>query len=1348
MAEKIADKIKGYKGYIWIIKILLSISILAIIMQSLFIDGIKPYYSYKDYEYRNYFEEEQAGILTDHTIVSQEFTAKGNILDNVSLFIGETKGEILKVSICSGGGTVIAESEMDLNQFSPHSWNKIGLSTAKLNRGEAYKIIVSSELGLNAVYYDTGDAPEIWGRTSIDDGDADVTLVAGLQFTYTYLTLASIFELLLKCILSLLLGLSLCFCILRIEELYDVFKNSETKKGFSYALYFSVSLVLIYNPLEEIRNEMTEFGRVIGAGVAANVDVSKRISNFSRWFILFAVSYVLFYLLSNYFLQKKKSKESEKAEKFLDHFMVLANCSLILRCITYFNDESSLETVFYFSSYAVILVVIAAISYILLKLDRNIKAADYMKLHLTGVSLSIPLTIFVALELGAGRVLLGICSIVTALILLFCKYGGKLISGKYFGRVSTAGVLWLPLIPLITSVFIESIHILNQYKIFVAHPARLYKVVMAFAAASLCIITLLLAWKKAVIKDWKSWSYPLFILGVSFLSIQIPISSTYKPNLVEGANYSVLISDFLNHGTIPIVQHYGGHMMTSVWEGLIYGLVNHDYTGAIVSPYSSLTLPVCVLLFYYLVKRIWDEDAALFTVLLFPFYSFWSYFGLGMLICLAAMAYVRKRSYDRAAALWAAVIWCAIYRLDLGFSFGIAVIISLALYVGITKNLKAIKELGITLIGWGIAGCAVWFMICFAKGIQPVNRLIEFLEISLSNQNWAFTGIGNTGNTVFGWSYIIIPFLMVICLIYTVFSKSMRVRIGNEKWLLLLIFGCSYFGNFSRGLVRHSLVENRTYILIWCGYLFLAMFLVCIRDNRKLFLPALMALVLCDTLFIRDSNFSETSLADGAVSKPEAIIESWKPARFSEEEYSERHMTYWERLKYDKEVVGRVQINKELDSYVNKYDLVFNALLDGGDTFVDFINKTLIYSLVGKENPAYVSQSPLQLSGEFAQKEFIKQIEGVPLVLMPIDADQNWAEDSLDGITNAYRNYKASEYIYQNYRPLCRYDSDFAIWCLKDDYKKYAWRLAGLSKGTEYLPGLVGNGNVGKSSVKLLLRADGSVKLSFDGVDPRITGLQNLIDTSSYVGSEMLISIEYETDIPGEMQIFYTTEDGESYVTEKVASADIDEEGTANFKIPVTEHSKLRLDIPEGGTVILKSIVAKSLAELVDYGYDGPIESDDGNGNPTYNYISALHNHSIGQLPRIWAEGDKKNSIANKIVAELDCNSHVMVFDTNMVNQNTKGNYLRITAQYDGTDVDGFYEDDDEQLEGTVILGTYKEGEFTEKCRFAMSFKEDIHDYLIRCSTDYYWYTGDINAVQVQSDETLHIRKAQILEGD
>ena len=550
----------------------------------------------------------------------------------------------------------------------------------------------------------------------------------------------------------------------------------------------------------------------------------------------------------------------------------------------------------------------------------------------------------------------------------------------------------------------------------------------------------------------------------------------------------------------------------------------------------------------------------------------------------------------------------------------------------------------------------------------------------------------------------------------------------------------------------------------------IALFISSFVNNKKVFLPVFMGLILCNTLFVQDGNFTSVSIAESAADRPASIIESWKPGRFSIEEYDEaklaqdrliadggtvdeedklpdHYMTSWEQIKYDGEKTDRVELDSSLKSYVKKYEQLLATLLEEDETFVDFMNKTLLFSLINRENPVYVSQSPLQLSGEFTQEEFVKEIKGVPLVLMPVDADNYRASNSLDGLTNAYRYYKVAEYIYQNYQPLCQYGKDYAVWCLNDRTDAYKTKLEDMMNGVDYVNSLAGSETIGRGNVELTSGEGGSVIMKFTGTDPMITELQTLIDTSGYIDGELQICVEYSTDVDGAMQLFYTTDKGENYVGEKVVTENISGAGTAFFTVPITEYSRLRLDTPEGSSVEIKSLVVKSPINLITYGYDGPVANADASGNISYAYTSALHNHNIGQLPRIWAEGDKDKASENQVLAEVTYQGDTYTFDPVGIKKDA-GNYLLFSASYDGSDTGGLFYDDDEQVGATVIMGKYENGVFEEKCRYGISVKEGTHNYLIRCSTDYYWYLNEINAVKIGSDGALYDVSMKILEGD
>ena len=1150
---------------------------------------------------------------------------------------------------------------------------------------------------------------------------AAIVELQGAYIHFDFIGLYKITVVIFKGFLSVMLGIPLCYSIFKIEKLIDVYKKSDDRsKGIPYAIYFASMFALLFNPLDKLRNAVTEFNRVIGHGLVYDVDVLKRVDNFYQWFIIFAAVFILFYLIANYWKNQERCVEYKKTETFLDNFIIVANCELALSCITYFYAPYRLST------YLIAATIFIALLYIHLDFGRYITAECVAILMLSIVSISYPVALAVVSDLESALFLIGMLFIILCALSFFFVHKKGALKDEFHICAIHAAALILPLLPLVTSLYIEAIYVLNQYGIFITRPVKYYNAVFMVMVSALLGVAFILKRTGQSTLKWKNWAYPIFLAGVASLTVQLPISFPSNPDLFEGANAGILISDFLNFGKLPIIEHYGGHMMTAVWEGILYGLVNRDYIGAAVSPYQIAQFPVLTVLFFYLIKKIWNEDLALWVTLLLPFYNSWQTYGLGMLVCIAAMAYINKETYVRAFLLWAAMAWCTLYRLDLGYAFVMPAIIAMAAYIVVTKNKKAAKELGISFIMWAILGLAAWCILCSSKGIDPVSRLNEFMLISLSNQNWAYNIIGNYHIMLFSWSYIFMPFLIALCLAYATFAKHFRERIGLDMWVLLQLLGWSYFVNLPRGLVRHSLAEMATSIVVWCGYLFLAIFFSFYSKNKKLFLPVFIILILCNSLFVSNANFLQFSIVDNFVRRQAAII------------------TDLRRLRNVHSVIQRVEFTDNIKKYAQKY-WVIDCLLEKDETFADFINKTLLYSLLGRECPTYVSQSPLQLSGEFTQSAFIKQIAKCPIVLMPVDEENFRCSNSLDGITNAYRYYKVSEYIFQNYVPLCRYGMDYALWCSPEKYEPYKTKLSKhIVKPVEYIDSLLYSTKVELDDLALT-PDDGAVVVRGTGAKPRILELQNVIDITKFIGDEMMLSVKYESDVPGTMQLFYINDNGAAYTEENSLIAETDDNGTAVFLVPVTEYTRLRLDMPEKGTIKITSISAQSPCQFIGYGYDGPIEDADTN---SYKYISMLHNHVLLHLPRIWAESDEGNANNNKVITELQpCNGRYIIRQ-NPLGGGGSGNYLKITAAYDGNGKDGLYKNDDEELEASVVLGYAGGDKFIEKVRYSMIFKEGRHDYLIRCSTDYYWYTGEINAVKIMPDGELRDIEMRILEGD
>ena len=94
------------------------------------------------------------------------------------------------------------------------------------------------------------------------------------------------------------------------------------------------------------------------------------------------------------------------------------------------------------------------------------------------------------------------------------------------------------------------------------------------------------------------------------------------------------------------------------------------------------------------------------------------------------------------------------------------------------------------------------------------------------------------------------------------------------------------------------------------------------------------------------------------------------------------------------------------------------------------------------------------------------------------------------------------------------------------------------------------------------------------------------------------------------------------------------------------------------------------------------------------------------------------------------------------------GNYLKVHLTYNGNDLDGKIKSDDETVDATIRVGKYVDGVFETKYYYTFTVEEGTHDYMFRVSSDYYWYIGETDSVQLECEGQLLDVNMQILEGD
>ncbi|CAI3193836.1 hypothetical protein [Clostridium neonatale] len=1077
------------------------------------------------------------------------------------------------------------------------------------------------------------------------------------------------------------------------------------------SIILSVVISSFYNPLLNIN--VKSFNRTMGNGLMNGVDIVKRISNIQFYvFVLVPITFFSVYLVLSRILNNKESYNKEFVE-FMQKISAITLISLVLGYMNKFYNGNFGKIEVIFPTILIILSIIALI----INTRKRILSFDIFKWSLCS---SFPIVLLVLLICNRINIDTSIKLFILLYIVIFTILASVivLIYNKLNINALKKSYTIIIFAPIITSLFQELINILNQYSVIIN---KRFEVTLTIYILSIITSTgyyLLLKSQKSSEKEFcfERYYYPLLIFTFALISTQLQLQYVYQTEFFEQSNHGTAISEFFNYGKIPIVETFDAHMLQNEIGGIIYGILNKDYFGALFIGYSLS--PIFYIIYYFLFKKFFGRDIAFMLIILFPISSdnIFKLFPLLPLVILSFLYAYRNKTYKGCIFYWANIVISCLYKLDMGFSLAFASIIIWIILLFMDKEKILAKKLFLSCIYVVIVCLSIFIGICFVKGISPIDRIFEFLNLCQSNINWGYESIGDPQTLAFTICYFIIPAINSICIIsiiYRIWIENNRAF--NDQYIIVLMLGLITILNFSRGIVRHSLVENTVSHVISLTPLFISMLIYMYSKKEKI-----LKFVVTYTIF---------TVFLGAIMTPNSMF-----LKTLISEGIDRYLDFSSYNTTISEKVDRAITSDDMKQVYMPLKEVLDKTLSQNETYIDFTNQTFLYSLTQREKPVYINQSPGLLSGEYTQKKFIEQCELVPdktpFVLMPIE-EMNLSRN-LDGIENSYRYYLVSEYISSNFRPLFK-TNRFAIWCRNDRYDEKHDLVMDLINSSDKASEAVfssENLNVLQNENATLSINNNELVMKSEDTDPILKGIENLINLEEIVSKNNLlkISIEYESDKDGLFELFYTTDSNENFTQDKVKSKNMSKQGVFSAIIPCTRESKIRFDIPEDSTVKIKKIEYKGVDQ--NYNEENEIETID------YDYVPLdYHMYNLIDIPYIWANYDKIGIQEKEEQLILDCDTSI--YNNLSSIDKRDGNYLYIDAS---SESDGMM---------TIQMGRKVETDFSPLVQFTCSLKQgENKKYLIRISSDFMWYSNEINSIQITTDNNSTINKTYILKGD
>lgn len=794
------------------------------------------------------------------------------------------------------------------------------------------------------------------------------------------------------------------------------------------SIFIAFSILLVFNPFKNI--EVTSFDRQIGRGLLYNIDISQRINNMIKYNfvlapILFLVTLCLINLIFNQNTKKinkaninnhdslnKKITDEEKCIKFINAISIVGLVPLIFEYINRFaRKEGTIIGVII--PFIMIIMCLAYMISNILRLKFNYKIFKW------SIFASLPLTYLSGIilfklngQLSLIKIIL-LYIIISLVLVILTRLLYKVIDFEIFGK----SYIVVMIAPMIVIIFNEVCNILTQYSIIIKSKVQIIIIIYTILFLINIVSYIIVKYVKNIKEkfSFENWYYPIIVLTFSMIATQLSYQTLVSSDFFEAANHGVAINSFLKDWSIPIVENFDAHMLQNQIGNIIYGLFNNDNIGAIFLGYSIT--PIILVTYYFMLKKFFNKDYAILIMLFFPIESERTFqvFPLAPFIILAFLYAYKNKNYKGYIQFWISIAIAALYRLDMGFAIAMATIITWFIMWLFNKNKVYIKKLVLSCI-YVVSFCLIIFsLICISKHINPIERVFEVLKIILSNVNWGYDSIGSTSRISFIINYFMIPISVVFLILLLVYKKyKFKNDIEDNNFIIALILGFIFIFNFSRGIVRHSLVENTNAFIISTYVLFIGLTIAIIKNKNKalIFILTSISAFIISTMSMSNDNISIRTLIVSSIKKYSTFEQYNTEYKLGEKRYI---------------------IHNSMTEVYEPLKEIFDNILKDDESYIDFTNQTLLYPLTGRKNPVYINQSPGLLSGESLQQTFIKQCkekeDKLPLVLMPIE--KGVLAQSTDGILNSYRYYLVTEYIGNNYKPLFK-NSIFAVWCRKD----------------------------------------------------------------------------------------------------------------------------------------------------------------------------------------------------------------------------------------------------------------------------------------------------------------------------
>lgn len=510
--------------------------------------------------------------------------------------------------------------------------------------------------------------------------------------------------------------------------------------------------------------------------------------------------------------------------------------------------------------------------------------------------------------------------------------------------------------------------------------------------------------------------FPVLIAtSVLFLHYKhfLTITTITESDFLHNGEDLIPTQQLFNFGSIPFIDLYPTHGLSSMISQVIYSLIN-GYR--LFEPWLyNWFIPVIesVLLFFFLGKVI-NPFYSFLVVLTYPavwIVNKWDWEPyITLLFPVLAISLISKRlTWGKTLLFWIICYFMLFWKLSFGVAILGAVVFLLTViflnkyFFSSNQDLKSsLGKIIFSFLGVGLGIFLIMTILAITRNrsvIDIVLQNIQFLKYQAPLT--AYKIIVAEYSPLVALQYIILPAISAFYISYFLFHmfKRKKYRFQNYQIMLVTLAIISLILSV-RSVQRHSLAEiYNPYFFVLLGFC-LPFYINNFNQKTNIMI---FNILFVSYLFI----FPSTSINI----KAEKLFEykAWKK--------------------------GEERVSLPSGRYQDAVRLINQEIKDD-QTFFDIINSPLFYVLANKRFVPYFVLS-LYYSSEQVQQNTLERLaqdynqKKLPIILLRLSK-------TLDAVPNEVRHYRITEFIYKNYRPYLAME-DLQFWAdisLKKDIPK------------------------------------------------------------------------------------------------------------------------------------------------------------------------------------------------------------------------------------------------------------------------------------------------------------------------